>query len=220
MYIIYIYIYNYVWRNKFFKFSNDWWGDKIISQNGYSVRFNIEQSINNSAYIHHLTTLFFNWGYCSYVVPKLIKKSEGSLDKRLDKLTDRYNYRLSLYAFSSLNWIYDSFYIKVDGKIVKTVPDWIEDYITPMGLAHWIMQDGSRQKNQGINIATCSFTFEECRFLSEVLNKKYNLKSTVIKAGKINQWRISIWKESMGSLVSIIKPYIIDEMKYKFVGYI
>jgi hypothetical protein len=49
------------------------------------------------------------------------------------------------------------------------------------------MQDGSRQKNQGIMIATNSFTLEEYQFLSEILNRKYKLKSTVVKAGKTNQ---------------------------------
>jgi len=49
------------------------------------------------------------------------------------------------------------------------------------------MQDGSRQKKQGINIATNSFTFEECKFLSDILNRKYKLKSTVVKPGRINQ---------------------------------
>lgn len=57
-------------------------------------------------------------------------------------------------------------------------------------------------------------------FLSNILNKKYKLKSTVVKIGHLNQWRISIWKESMLILVSIVKPYIIKEMKYKFRGYI
>lgn len=52
-----------------------------------------------------------------------------------------------------------------------------------------------------------------------ILKEKYNLKCTVIKAGVANQWKISIWKESMIDLVVIIKPYIIDEIKYKFRGY-
>lgn len=60
----------------------------------------------------------------------------------------------------------------------------------------------------------------ECVFLSEILNRKYKLKSTVVKSGHLNQWRISIWKESMVTLVSRVKPYIIEEMKYKFIGYI
>lgn len=198
----------------------DWWGDKLNNQFGYSIRFIIEQSTNNSAYIHHLTNLFNNWGYCSYIIPKLIKKSNGKNDKQVNKSIPRFNYRLTLFTFSSLVWIYDSFYCKVDGRIVKKVPDWIEEYITPIGLAHWIMQDGSRQNKQGIYIATHSFTYEECLFLSQILYRKYKLKSTVVKTGFKNQWRISIWKESMPTLVSIIKPYIIDEMKYKFLSYI
>jgi hypothetical protein len=56
--------------------------------------------------------------------------------------------------------------------------------------------------------------------LSKILQKKYNLKTSVIKAGQEGQWKISIWKESMTNLVSIVKPYIIDEMKYKLLGYL
>jgi hypothetical protein len=37
----------------------------------------------------------------------------------------------------------------------------------------------------------------------------------VIKSGKPNQWRISIWKDSMPILRKILEPYIIDTMKYK-----
>jgi hypothetical protein len=56
--------------------------------------------------------------------------------------------------------------------------------------------------------------------LSKILQEKYNLKTSVIKAGHNDQWKISIWKESMTDLVLIVKPYIINEMKYKFVGYL
>jgi hypothetical protein len=54
------------------------------------------------------------------------------------------------------------------------------------------MQDGSHQKGQGVYIATNSFTFEECKFLAFTLTNKYKLKTSVIKSGKTNQWRISI----------------------------
>ena len=194
----------------------DWWGDKIKGQVSPSVRFNIEQGINNSAYIHNLTLYFNQIGYCSTVTPILVKKSENS-NERIEK---RFNYRLTLFTFTSLLWIYDSFYQKVDGVTKKVVPSWIGEYITPIGLAHWIMQDGSRQAKQGISLATNSFTFKECTFLCNILKDKYNLKCTVVKAGFPNQWKISIWKESMNDLVTIVKPYIIDEMKYKFIGYI
>ena len=198
----------------------DWWADKIKSQVSPSIRFNIEQAIKNSAYIHHLNLLLFQLGYCSNITPLLVKKSESEDDKRLNKLEIRFNYRLTLFTFTSFTWIYDSFYKSVNGVNVKKVPCWIAEYITPLGLAHWIMQDGSRQVNQGISLATNSFTFEDCKFLSDILEEKYKLKCTVVKTGHLGQWRINIWKKSMTHLVTIVKPYIIDEMKYKFLGYI
>ena len=197
----------------------DWWGNKIKGKQINSVRFIIEQSVNNSAYIHHLNIILYQLGYCSNITPKLVVKYEPINDKRLDT-TIRYNYRLTTFSFTSFLWIYDSFYHEVNGIMTKKIPKWIGEFITPMGLAHWIMQDGSRQKNQGLTIATNSFTYEDCVFLSEILKEKYGLKTSVVKAGHIDQWKISIWKQSMADLVSIVKPYIIDEMKYKFIGYL
>jgi len=196
----------------------DWWADKVKGQVIDSIRFNIEQSIINSAYIHHLNLKLYELGYCSNITPKLVAKSEK--DKLLNKTETRFNYRLTLFTFTSFLWIYNSFYIKKNGKVIKRVPVWIDEFITPLGLSHWIMQDGSRQINQSITLATNSFTKEDCIYLSKILQNKYNLKTSVIKAGHTNQWKISIWKESMPKLVSIVKPYIIDEMKYKFIGYI
>ena len=77
------------------------------------------------------------------------------------------------------------------------------------------MQDGSRQKGQGVSIATNSFTLEECKFLANILNNKYGLVTSVTKSGTPNQFRINIWKRSMPTLINIINPYIIPEMLYK-----
>jgi LAGLIDADG DNA endonuclease family len=192
----------------------DFWADKIPGKALNSVRFNIEQSISNTAYIHYLSLLFYKLGYCSRPVPTLIVKSPAALggfnltssrslakargkggqiptegDSRVEK---RFNYKLTLFTFSSFTWIYDSFYITVNGKTIKTVPVYISDYLTPLGLANWIMQDGSFHKGQGINIATNSFTYDECLFLANILNKKYKFKTSVIKSGHPNQWKISI----------------------------
>lgn len=46
----------------------DWWADEIKSKTIPSVRFSIEQSVYNSAYIHSLNSFFFERGYCSSVV--------------------------------------------------------------------------------------------------------------------------------------------------------
>jgi len=75
-----------------------------------SVRFSIEQDVKNSAYIHHLIIILHELGYCFNVIPKLIIKSESSVDKRLYPIITRDNYRLTIYSFASLFWIYNSFY--------------------------------------------------------------------------------------------------------------
>jgi hypothetical protein len=45
------------------------------------------------------------------------------------------------------------------------------------------MQDCSCQPGQGIFIATNSFTYTDCLFLSNILNQKFGLVTTVIKTG-------------------------------------
>jgi len=106
----------------------------------------------------------------------------------------KFNFRLSLFTFTSLAWIHDGFYHNVDGKQIKRVPEWIHLYLTPLSIAHWFMQDGSRQAGQGVSFATNSFTHEDTVRLAELLTSMYGLKTSVIKTGKEGQWRISIWK--------------------------
>jgi len=198
----------------------DWWGNKIPGAQKDSVRFNLEQGVKNSAYIHHLNFKLNKLGYCSTETPKLVVKSEALNDKRLDPAVSRHNYRLTTFTYTSLLWIFNDFYKEVNGVTVKRIPSWVGEFITPLGLASWIMQDGSRQKKQGITLATNSFTYEECVFLSKILTDKFDLKTSVIKAGHEGQWKISIWKQSMPDLVLLVKPFIIDEMKYKLEGYL
>ena len=242
----------------------DFWADTIKGKIYNSTRFQIEQSLSNSSYIHFLTLYFYNLGYCARPVPSLIEKKDksnvsyisaisgwkvsrsianpilDSYDRSFAKTRpfayclvtgrgekydyskpeNRFNYRLTLFTFTSFNWIYDSFYTIENGIAKKKVPLFISDYITPVGLANWIMQDGSFQKGQGIFIATNSFTFEECKMLALILSNKYGFRTSVIKTGHFYQWRIYIWKESMPLLAKIVGPYIIPEMEYKLKGYL
>jgi len=81
------------------------------------------------------------------------------------------------------------------------------------------MQDGSRQKGQGVRraLATNSFTYDECLMLANILTNKLGLITTVIQTGVEGQWRINIWKKSMPLLFELVSPYAfsIKEMLYK-----
>ena len=70
------------------------------------------------------------------------------------------------------------------------------------------MQDGSRQKNQGITLATNSFAFEECIFLSKILTDKYNLKTSVIKEGLKKNKKIKYNKFNPSRIFTTFKFWI------------
>ena len=53
------------------------------------------------------------------VLPKLVKKSEGIKDNGKNKTITRFNYRLTLFTFTSLHLKYKRFYLKNKGITVK-----------------------------------------------------------------------------------------------------
>jgi ubiquinol-cytochrome c reductase cytochrome b subunit len=187
----------------------DWWGHPVVGLNYTSYRFMIEQSIVNLAYIESLALTLYSLGYCD---SSELMNTSRTYEK----------FRLSIFTFTSLDWVYNGFYREINGIIIKGLPDWVGLYLTPLALAHWIMQDGSRQFGQGLYLATNSFTYSECVLLANILSTKYGLVTSVIKAGDANgsQWRISIWKRSMPSLASVIKPFLVPSMAYKLEGYL
>ena len=187
----------------------DMWGTLIPGQILNSVRFGLEQSIKNIEYLMSVWKELKLYGYCSDVEPITTPKANGN-----------FNIRFYLYTFTSLLWVFEGFYTYVDGKYIKSVPVWIDLYLSPLAIAHWFMQDGSRQHGQGVFLATNSFTYDDTLRLANLLSSKYGLKTSVIKTGTENQWRISIWKRSMPQFVSLVRPHMHPSMLYKLEGYV
>lgn len=122
--------------------------------------------------------------------------------------------RFNTWTYSSFNWIHELFY--TDGKN-KNVPSNIFDYLTPLALAIWIMDDGGKI-DQGLKLSTNSFSFSDCNFLVKVLYDKFKLKASVQSAGVENQYIIYIWKDSMPLLREIVLSYVHPSMKYKLIN--
>ena len=95
----------------------------------------------------------------------------------------------------------------------KVIPNNIIDLLTSRGLAFWTMDDGSRQ-GSGFHISVYGFTNSDVDKLMFTLQDKFNLKCS-IHYNKDNKPRIYIFKESMETLISLVKPYFIKEMLYK-----
>jgi len=49
---------------------------------------------------------------------------------------------------------------------------------------------------KGIKFTANSFTLNEVKLLSKVLTEKYNLKTSIVKIGVVNQYNIYITKSS------------------------
>ncbi len=97
----------------------------------------------------------------------------------------------------------------------KIVPINIKELLTPIGLAHWIMGDGSLQ-NLGLHLSVYAFTCSEVELLIDAFETKFLLKCSVHKHSTIGgKASIYIWKESMNKLRLLVSPYIIPSMQYK-----
>jgi hypothetical protein len=94
----------------------------------------------------------------------------------------------------------------------KKIPYNLRNLLTSLGLAVWIMDDGSRDKGC-IRISTHSFSYLDHLKLQKTLRAKFGIKSSIQKA-KDKFW-LWIKSESIPSLVERIKPYFISNMLYK-----
>lgn len=169
-----------------------------------SVRFSLEQGAINSGYLMYCFSQFYSMGYAS-VPPIFVGKD---------------CWRFYLHTYTSLHWIYEGFYTIESDKRVKVLPTWLELYFTPLCVAHWFQQDGNRQIGQGVYFATNCFTYAECERLAGLLRNLYGLKTSVVSGGKPNQWRVSVWKQSMPAFATLVRPYMHRDILYKLEGYL
>ena len=181
-------------------------GDAYANKrSGEGVRFCYRQSIQHKEYLFWLYTFFYNRGYTSNLQPRqytrTLKNKEGKI---------YYGYEFNTFTFRSFSWIHGIFY--KNGR--KVIPQNIYEYLTPLALAVWIMDDGG-WTNYGIRIANNSFKLKEVELLQDVIKSKYNLETTIQKIYIKDQYSIYIKKQSVNNLRNIVGPYIHFSMLYK-----
>lgn len=170
---------------------------------GNGTRFCFYQENSHVAYLLWLHNLLSELDYCHSKLPEINTRlgTKGIVRKII---------RFKTWTYSSLNWVHDLWYINN----IKVVPATIGDYLDPLALAIWIMDDGGKM-GTGLKLCTNSFTYSDCILLVRVLHDNFNLKSTIHSAGVTEQYIIYIWKESMPLLRQIVLPYVHPSMKYK-----
>jgi hypothetical protein len=114
-------------------------------------------------------------------------------------------------------------------KWVKRVPPKpiLQKLLTPGALAFWYMDDGAIKwlhHSNAMRICTESFPKDDVTRLRNVLFEKYEIVTTQFKKTRVDKKtgervyvgdRIAIPEESSAVFCELIKPYLVDCMKYK-----
>lgn len=177
-------------------------GDRHLEKRRDGIRIKFEQTNRNVEYLMWFHKIFALRGYCSKTIPKLFKQ--------IKKNNSVYHgYKFSTYSFSSFSWLYDAFYIDREKHLPISL---LYKYLTPMALAVWFMDDGS-VLGKGYKIATHCFVKDELDKLCLLLYNKYDLQCSLRKDGK--KYSLYVKSTSAKSFAKLVKPYMIDSMKYK-----
>lgn len=175
-------------------------GDAYANRrSGEGVRICYRKNIEQKEYLFWLYEFLFSRGYTSNLKPYTRKL------KNRDKVYKGYEF--NTFTFRSFNWIYQLFYKKG----IKRISIRLTDYLTPLALAVWIMDDGC-WTNSGVRIAC--FKLLEITILQNILKNKYKLDTTIQSMNK-DRYSIYIKKNSMNQLISIVLPYMHNSMYYK-----
>ncbi|MEK7452427.1 MAG: LAGLIDADG endonuclease [Patescibacteria group bacterium] len=124
------------------------------------------------------------------------------------------SWRFRTISHPELTFIGDLFY---EGRR-KKVPENIESVCTdPISLAVWFMDDGAKNRNDGLILNTQCFTKQETERLKDCLKRNFDLSHVSLHKDK-NGWRLYIQKESTCKMMNLIEPFIIPCMKYKMIS--
>lgn len=142
-------------------------------------------------------------------------------DERSKKTYERYSFNTIVHK--SFRFYGKLFYkwSEEKQKFIKLIPRNIEIFLTPRVLAYWYMDDGALKwlnKSNGMRICTDSYTYICLIRLQKALKNKFNIETKLNKIKKnkiIVGYRIYIPEKSSIIFSELIKPYIIDCMRYK-----
>lgn len=89
--------------------------------------------------------------------------------------------------------------------------------INEVGLAFWFMDDGSYRSNFG-RLHTEGFSKHEQIIMAEWFKERWNIDVEIDLDKRKNLYYLRFRKEPFEKLVSLIKPYVTNSMKYKVGG--
>jgi hypothetical protein len=179
-------------------------GDATMYRVSREALIKFEQGYKQKEFLFHLFDIFSP--YCFMQKPGVRFQKNGTVK----------SFWFKTFSFSDFTRVFLLFFDKNEKKQKKRiVPGLIRDFLTPKGLAYWIMCDGSLQKdNRSMILHTQSFSLEENLVLRNELNAKFNFHARVI-LHKERYYALFIPKQDGDKLAFLIKKELIRSMLYK-----
>lgn len=151
---------------------------------------------------------YFHWKIA--MMDPFINNFRENVDKRGNSIM----LQTSTICHQDFKKIADMFY---DENRIKRIPDNLDIYLTPLALAVWVQDDGNLKGGVNMRIASMGFTKSDNYKLRDYLLRCFDLRSKVMEfnyTGK-KYYQITLNKENTQKLSDIIRPFVVDCMKYK-----
>lgn len=191
-------------------------GDAYISRakatGKHLVKF--EQKESSLPYVIHLHSLFRVFIHKSEPIKQVIL---GKINKNGQFSEERKSYISRTCIDSTWDFYANLFYSKpVEGqKRKKKVPSNIHKWLTPIALAYWYADNGSKESN-GIYLHTQRFRHSEIVCLQKALGKNFGFRVSIQRSRKDrNSHKLHIWKESRNEFFGIVGPYLHPTFSHK-----
>ncbi len=181
-------------------------GDGNIQSNGglnYFLKF--DQKEANHAYVSLVYLIF--------------QQFVGTHPKLRLKKGIPHSWWFRTYRLPFLKFYHDQFYgLDANGNSVRIVPKLLHRWITPISLAFWFMDNGSKQQH-GYVLHTQRFLLHQVKDLQQVLGNRFGLEVSIHsdkkKASQKTYYFLYIKTRSIQKFNHLIKPYILPCMQYK-----
>ena len=179
--------------------------DATMYKKSKEALIKFEQGYLQEAFLFHLFETFKD--YCWMVEPGKRITLTGPRKGQVKSLW------FKTFSHHSFTKIWDLFYVHGVKTIKKGL---ISDHLTALGLAYWVMADGSLNKDKTVILHTQSYTQEENFILVNELNSLFGFNAKVVPH-KDKYWVIRFSSKDSQVLCALIKPYIIPSMEYKII---
>lgn len=174
-------------------------GKLEMSPRSVNARFGFTQAEEKRDYFNFVLNSLSSIGSFKY-------REYSYLDKRTGKTYKSLNFWTK--TLPMLTELYHLFYFNK----IKIVPNDLS-LLTPVALAHWIQQDGSRGTSRGLYLCTDSFTHAEVQRLIQYLTERYKIKCSIHKTN--GRYRIYILAKYVQTVCDLVLPFMHESMRYK-----